>query len=222
MGGPMHAKFTELTPALYAYLVAHNPPPDAVLRDLAAETAALGPISMMQVAPEQGVFLTFLARLLGARRAVEVGTFTGYSAISIARGLIPGGQLLCCDLSDEWAGLARRYFARAGLADRITLRVAPALETLRALPRVPEIDFAFVDADKTGYRAYYDELLPRLRPGGVLAFDNVLWNGQVIDPHDTSEDTAALRELNDLLVQDERVDVVMLPVSDGLTLARRR
>jgi len=218
----MHAKFTELTPALYAYLVAHNPPPDAVLRDLAAETAALGPISMMQVAPEQGVLLTFLARLLGARRAVEVGTFTGYSAISIARGLVPGGQLLCCDLSDEWASIARRYFTRAGLADRITLRVAPALETLRGLPRAPEIDLAFVDADKTGYRAYYDELLPRLRPGGVIGFDNVLWNGRVIDETDRSEDTVALRALNDFLVRDERVEVVMLPVSDGLTLARKR
>src|SRR5690242_20984395 len=123
----MHSKFTELTPALYEYLVAHNPAPDPVLRDLAAETAALGPISMMQVAPEQGVFLGFLAQLLGARRAVEVGTFTGYSAISIARGLAPGGRLLCCDLSEEWAAVARRYFARAGLADRITLQVAPAL-----------------------------------------------------------------------------------------------
>jgi caffeoyl-CoA O-methyltransferase len=222
MAGPMHAKFTALTPALYAYLVAHNPPPDPVLRDLADETAALGPISMMQVAPEQGVLLTFLARLLGARRAVEVGTFTGYSAISIARGLAAGGQLLCCDLSEEWTGIARRYFQRAGLADRITLRVAPALDTIRALPRTPEIDLAFVDADKTGYRDYYEELLPRLRPGGVIGFDNVLWNGHVIEPGDTSEDTAALRALNDFLVRDERVDVVMLPVSDGLTLARRR
>jgi caffeoyl-CoA O-methyltransferase len=222
MAGPMHAKFTELTPELYAYLVAHNPPPDPVLRDLAAETAALGPISMMQVAPEQGVLLTFLGRLLGARRAVEVGTFTGYSAISITRGLAAGGQLLCCDLSDEWAGIARRYFDRAGLAERITLRVAPALETLRALPRAAEIDLAFIDADKTGYRDYYEELLPRLRPGGVIGFDNVLWNGQVVDRTDTSEDTAALRALNDFLVRDERVDVVMLPISDGLTLTRKR
>jgi len=222
MGGSMHAKFTELTPDLYAYLVAHNRPPDPVLRDLAEETAALGAISMMQIAPEQGALLTFLGRLLGARRAVEVGTFTGYSAISIARGLAPDGQLLCCDLSEEWAGIARRYFTRAGLADRITLRIAPAIDTLRGLPRRPEIDLAFVDADKTGYRAYYEELLPRLRPGGVIGFDNVLWNGQVIDRTDTSGDTAALRALNDFLVGDERVDLVMLPVSDGLTLVRKR
>jgi caffeoyl-CoA O-methyltransferase len=218
----MHEKFTTLTPTLYEYLVAHNREPDPVLRDLAAETAALGPISMMQVSVEQGAFLTFLARVLGARRAVEVGTFTGYSAISIARGLAPDGRLLCCDISEEWTTIARRYFARAALAERITLRIAPALDTIRALPSTPEIDLAFIDADKTGYRAYYDELLPRLRPGGVIGFDNVLWSGQVADPTSTSEDTKALRALNDSLVTDERVDLVMLPISDGLTLVRKR
>ncbi len=218
----MHEKFTTLTPALYEYLVAHNPPPDVVLRELAAETAALGRISIMQVAVEQGAFLTFLARLLGARHAVEVGTFTGYSAISIARGLAADGRLLCCDLNEEWAGIARRYFVRAGVTERITLRVAPAIETLRALPPKPEIDLAFIDADKTGYRSYYEELLPRLRPGGVVGFDNVLWTGAVADPANTSDDTVALRALNDFLVRDERVDIVMLPVADGLTLARKR
>ena len=218
----MQEKFTALTPALYEYLIAHNPPPDAVLRDLAAETAALGSISIMQVAVEQGVFLTFLARLLGARRAVEVGTFTGYSAISIARGLAADGRLLCCDLNEEWAGIARRYFVRAGVTERVTLRIAPAIETLRALPPTPEIDLAFIDADKTGYRSYYEELLPRLRPGGVIGFDNVLWNGAVADATNTSDDTVALRALNDFLVRDERVDIVMLPVADGLTLARKR
>jgi caffeoyl-CoA O-methyltransferase len=218
----MHEKFTALTPALYEYLVVHNPAPDAVLRELAEETAGLGPISMMQVAVEQGAFLTFLARLLGARRAVEIGTFTGYSAISIARGLAADGRLLCCDVSEEWTGIARRYFARAGVAERITLKIAPAIETLRALPRTPEIDFAFIDADKTGYRAYYEELLPRLRPGGVVAFDNVLWNGAVIDAADTSENTVAIRALNDFIAGDERVDRVMLPVADGLTLVRKR
>ena len=144
----MHAKFTALTPALYEYLLAHNPPQDAVLRDLAAETAALGPVSMMQVAVEQGAFLTLLTQLLGVRIAVEVGTFTGYSAISIARGLAPGGRLLCCDVSDEWTGVARRAWERAGLLDRITLEIAPALDTLRALPKDPTIDLAFIDADK--------------------------------------------------------------------------
>jgi len=218
----MHDKFTTLTPALYEYVVAHNPPPDAVLRDLAAETAALGPLSLMQIAVEQGAFLTFLARVLGARRAVEVGTFTGYSAISIARGLEPDGHLLCCDVNEEWTAIARRYFARAGLAERITLRLGPALDTLRALPSTPAIDLAFVDADKPNYRAYYEELLPRLAPRGVIVFDNVLWMGQVLDPADTADATQAIRALNDSLVRDERVEAVMLPVSDGITLVRRR
>jgi caffeoyl-CoA O-methyltransferase len=218
----MHEKFTALTPALYGYLVAHNPKPDPVLRDLAAETEALGPVSMMQIAVEQGAFLTLLARLLGARRAIEIGTFTGYSAISIARGLAPGGKLLCCDLSEEWTGIARRYFERAGLTDRITLRVAPALETLATLPATPEIDLVFIDADKTSYREYYETLLPRLAPNGVIVFDNVLWGGSVADASDRSEDTVALRALNDALAADARVDAVMLPVADGLTLVRRR
>src|SRR5262245_32998636 len=146
-GDAMHVKFTALTPELYDYLLAHNPTPDPVLRDLAAETESLGPVSLMQVAVEQGAFLTFLARVLGARRAVEVGTFTGYSAISIARGLAADGQLLCCDVSEEWTAIARRYFTRAGLTDRITLRIGPALDTLRALPGAPEIDLVFIDAD---------------------------------------------------------------------------
>jgi caffeoyl-CoA O-methyltransferase len=218
----MQEKFLALTRELYGYLVAHNPPPDPVLRDLAAETAGLGPISMMQIAVEQGAFLTLLGLLLGARRAIEVGTFTGYSAISIARGLAPGGRLLCCDVSEEWTSIARRYFARAGLADTISLKIAPALETLRALPKTSDVDLVFIDADKTSYRAYYEELLPRLRPNGVIAFDNVLWGGAVADPTDTSDDTVALRALNDFLVTDTRVDTVMLPVADGLTLARKR
>src|SRR5262249_27755264 len=159
------------------------------LRALEAETAALGPISMMQIAREQGVFLTLLARILGARRAVEIGTFTGYSAISIARGLVPGGRLLCCDVSEEWTAIARRYWARAGVADRIELQLAPALETLRTLPLTPEIDLVFIDADKTNYRRYYEELLPRLRPGGLIVFDNVLWGGQVADPSNQEEST---------------------------------
>ena len=218
----MHEKWTTLTSDLYGYLLAHNPAPDPVLRDLAAETAALGPVSLMQVAVEQAGLLTLLGRLLGARQAVEVGTFTGYSAIAIARGLAADGQLVACELSEEWAAIARRYIARAGLADRISLRLGPALGTLRALPRTPEIDLAFIDADKTGYRAYYEELLPRLRPNGVIIFDNVLWMGRVADPSDHEESTRAIRALNDFLVEDERVDAVMLPVADGITLARKR
>src|SRR5258706_10016756 len=192
----MHEKFTALTPPLYEYLLGHNPPQDDVLAALAAETAALGPISMMQIAVEQGVFLTWLTHLLGVELAVEVGTFTGYSAISIARGLAPGGRLVCCDVSEEWTGIARRYWERAKVADRIELHIAPALETLKALPATRPVDLAFIDADKTSYRAYYEELLPRLSPRGVIVFDNVLWGGSVVDAAKNDENTAAIRALN--------------------------
>ena len=215
-------KFTAMTPKLYDYLLAHNPAPDPVLADLRRETAALGDMAVMQIAAEQGLLLTLMARLTGARRAVEVGTFTGYSAISIARGLAPGGRLLCCDVSEPYAAIARRAFARAGVAERIDFVIAPAIETLSALPRTEDIDLAFLDADKTGYRAYYEELLPRLRPGGVILFDNVLWDGAVVDPADRSESTEAIRALNDFLVKDTRVEIVMIPVADGLTIARKK
>ncbi len=218
----MHEKFTALTPALYEYLLAHNPPQDDVLAALAEETAALGPISRMQIAVEQGVFLTWLTGFLGVQLAVEVGTFTGYSAISIARGLPPGGRLLCCDVSDEWTTIARRYWERAKVADRIELRVAPAIETLKALPRSTPVDLAFIDADKTSYRAYYEELLPRLSPRGVIVFDNVLWSGSVADPAKQDESVQAIRAVNDAIAADPRVDAVMLPVADGITLVRRR
>jgi caffeoyl-CoA O-methyltransferase len=218
----MHEKFTALTPPLYEYLLRHNPPQDDVQAALAQETAALGPVSMMQIAVEQGVFLTWLTRLLGVKFAVEVGTFTGYSALSIARGLPPGGRLLCCDVSEEWTGIARRHWERAKVADRIELRIAPAIETLRALPRTTPVDLAFIDADKTSYHAYYEELLPRLSPNGVIVFDNVLWGGSVVDVAKNDENTAAIRALNDFIVSDARVDAVMLPVADGITLVRRR
>jgi caffeoyl-CoA O-methyltransferase len=218
----MSDKFTALTPAVYEYVVAHAPTQDKALRDLAAETAELGPISMMQVAVEQGALLTMLARLIEARRAVEVGTFTGYSAISIARGLAPGGRLLCCDVSEEWTGVARRYFKQAGVDDRIDLRIAPALETLGALPKTSDIDFVFIDADKPNYRAYYEELLPRLRPNGLIVFDNVLWSGRVADPSVQDENTEAIRALNDHVSRDDRVEAVMLPVADGISLVRKR
>ena len=217
----MHDKFLALTPDLYHYVVAHGAPPaDDLLHELTAETAALGPEGRMQIAVEQGAFLTMLARLMNARRAVEVGTFTGYSAICIARGLAGDGRLLCCDVSEEWTAIARRYWARAGLADRIELRLAPAVDTLRALPATPEIDLAFVDADKTGYGDYYDELLPRLRPNGLIVFDNMLWGGSVIDSSNPS--AVALRALADRVYADPRVDAVLLGIADGLLLARKR
>lgn len=211
-----------ISPELHRYVVEHGTPPDPVLASLARETAALGPISIMQVAPEQGAFLTLLARLLGARRIVEVGTFTGYSALCLARGLAEDGHLLCCDVSAEWGAIARRHWEEAGLSERIELRIAPAIETLRALPDEPYVDLGFIDADKTGYPDYYEEILRRLRPGGLVAVDNVLWGGSVLDPEATDADTRAIRGFNDQLAADERVDVVMLPIADGLTLARRR
>jgi caffeoyl-CoA O-methyltransferase len=211
-----------LTPELHEYLVAHGTPPDAIEIDLMEETAALGPIAAMQIAPEQGAFLTLVTRLLDTRFAVEVGTFTGYSALCIARGLAPGGRLLCCDVSEEWTSVGRRYWERAGVADRIELRIAPGLETLRALPRDASIDLAFIDADKPNYPHYYEELLARLRPNGLIAVDNVLWSGNVVNPDVSDDNTAAIRAFNDMIAADDRVDTVMLPLSDGLTLCRKR
>jgi len=185
-------------------------------------TTTLGPIAGMQVAPEQGAFMTMLTALVGARRAVEVGTFTGYSALCIARGLVPGGRLLCCDVSEEWTAVARDAWDAAGVADRIELRIAPAIDTLRALPVERTIDLAFVDADKPMYGAYADELLDRMRPGGVLMVDNVLWGGAVVDSSATDENTVAIRAFNDMVASDDRVDAAMIPLGDGLTLLRKK
>jgi caffeoyl-CoA O-methyltransferase len=217
----MTPKSDFLSPDLHSYLVEHSTQADDVLADLAAETAALGGISSMQIAPEQGAFMGLLTRLLGPRFAVEVGTFTGYSAICVARGLAPGGRLLCCDVSEEWTSVARRYWERAGVADVIDLRLAPALETLRALPTEPSVDLAFIDADKQGYLSYWEELVPRLNPGGVILIDNVLWSGKVIREDVADADTLALRAFNDHAAADKRVELVMLPLADGLTMARR-
>jgi caffeoyl-CoA O-methyltransferase len=218
----MEPKSFLLSPEIHAYLVAHGTPPDPILAELARETAQVGPLAMMQVAPEQGAFLTLVTRLVGARRAIEVGTFTGYSALCIARGLAEGGRLLCCDVSEEWTSVARRYWEKAGVAERIELRIAPAAETLRALPEREEWDLAFIDADKPGYPVYYEEILRRLRPGGLLLADNVLWMGRVVDPAADDPATRAIRAFNDLVARDERVEKVMLPISDGLTLVRKR
>lgn len=215
-------KTVVLTPELHEYVVAHGTPPDDVLRDLIAETRSSTDAAGMQVAPEQGAFLTLLTRLLGVRTAVEVGTFTGYSALCIARGLADGGRLICCDVSEEWTAVARRYWERAGVADSIDLRIGPALDTLRALPRDPTVDLAFIDADKPAYPAYYEELLPRVRPGGLLLVDNVLWGGRVVDADATDKNTEAIRRFNATVTADDRVDVVLLPIADGMTLARKR
>jgi caffeoyl-CoA O-methyltransferase len=205
------------------YLLAHSAGQDELLARLAEETrATFSDFSGMQITADEGALLTMLVRLTGARNAVEVGTFTGYSSICIARGLADGGRLLACDVSGEWTDLARRYWAEAGVADRIDLRLAPAAETLGALPTEPAIDFAFVDADKESYPTYYDELVPRLRPGGLVLLDNVLLGGRVLDETQHDERVTAMRTVNDRVAADDRVDVVMLPIRDGVTVARRR
>lgn len=215
----MTTKPLPLTPELHAYLVAHGSAPDEVVRELAEETrAALPAQAGMQVAPEQAAFLTFLTRLLGVRQAVEVGTFTGLSSLAIARGLAEGGRLTCFDISEEYTGIARRYWTRAGVQDRIELRIGPAAETLRELPRERYLDFAFIDADKVGYPVYWDELVPRMRPGAVIAVDNTLRGGRVLAPQNA--DDRAIAAFNDEILADVRVEVVMLPIADGVTLAR--
>lgn len=212
-----------VTAELIDYAVAHGSSPvDEILADLREETLKLGRPAGMQVGPDQGQLLTMLTRLVEARRAVEVGTFTGYSSLCIARGLADDGTLLCCDVSEEWTALGRAAWARAGLADRIDLRIAPAMETLRALPADEPIDLVFIDADKPGYIDYWNELVPRVRPGGLLLADNVLWSGTIVDAGDTEPNTLALRAFNDAVAADDRVDVVILPAFDGLTIARKR
>ncbi len=215
-------KTVAVTPDIHAYLVAHGSPPDDVQRALIAATDGLGPVSGMQIAPEQGAFMTLLTCLVDARFAVEVGTFTGYSSICIARGLAPGGRLLCLDVNEEWTAIARDHWREAGVDDRIELRLGPAAETLRALPSDPPIDLAFIDADKGGYRTYYDEIVERLRPGGLVLLDNVLWGGSVVDAGDQGDEVVAIRAVNDHVAADDRVEVVMLPIADGLTIARKR
>jgi caffeoyl-CoA O-methyltransferase len=210
-----------LTKPVHDYLVAHAPPLDDVQRDLIAETEALGGISMMQIAPEQGAFMTLLTRLIGARRAIEVGTFTGYSAISIARGLSDDGTLLCCDVNEEWTAIARKYWERAGVDDKIELRIAPAIETLRSLPAGEQFDLAFIDADKPNYPHYYEEVLTRLRSNGVILVDNTLWGGAVADSKATDDNTNAIRAFNDTVAADDRVESTILTVGDGLTLIRK-
>jgi caffeoyl-CoA O-methyltransferase len=215
-------KSFQLSPAIHSYLVEHGTPPDAIQRELMEETQRLGGISMMQIAPEQGTFMTMLARSIGATRAVEVGTFTGYSSLCIARGLPDDGKLLCCDVSDEWTRIGQRFWEKAGVAHKIELKIGPAADTLRALPERDLFDLAFIDADKPGYATYYEEILKRLRQGGLILVDNVLWMGNVVNAEATDPNTLAIRAYNDRVAADPRVDCVMLAVSDGLTILRKR
>jgi caffeoyl-CoA O-methyltransferase len=215
-------KSFHLSAEIHAYIVAHGTPPDAIQQELIEETRKLGGISLMQIAPEQGAFMTLLARAIGARRAIEVGTFTGYSSLCIARGLPEGGQLIACDVNTDWTATARRHWEKAGVAAKIDLRIGPAAETIGALPADPVFDLAFIDADKPNYPVYYELILARLRPGGVILVDNVLWMGQVVNPAANDPHTLAIRAFNDAVARDPRVDCAMLAISDGLTLLRKR
>ena len=212
---------TRIDSDLAEYVRGHASGRDEALRLVEEETASMGELQRMQTAPEQAAFLEMLVRLGAGRRAIEVGTFTGYGAIRIARGLPDGGTLLCCELDPERAGIARRNIDRAGVGERVAIQIGPAIETIRSLPDQPTFDFAYVDADKTGYPDYFAELLPRMNQGGLITFDNVFMGGRILDT-EPDEDTAAMQRLNDLLVNDQRVDSVMLGMADGLSLARVR
>ncbi len=213
-----------LTPELAGYVRATSEAPDEVAADLLDETAAMADRgeapATFQIAPEQGAFMQLFTRAVGARRAIEIGTFTGFSALCIARGLPDDGSLLCLDRSEEWTAVARRYWSRAGLADRIELRLGDALPSLRDLPAVETFDLAFVDADKTGYPDYVEELHPRMTPNGVVLLDNTLRSGRVLDPQ--TDDDRAVVALNAALAADARWETVLLPVADGLTVLRKR
>jgi caffeoyl-CoA O-methyltransferase len=209
---------TEVTQEVVDYLARHARQ-DEVLERVARETAEM-PNAVMQTTPDEAALLTMLARLIAARRALELGTFTGYGAISIARGLADGGRLTCLELDEEYAAMARRNLEDAGVADRVEIVVGPALESLRAMPAEPTFDYVFLDADKPGYPDYYEEILPRLVPGGLLLIDNVLLGGRVTDPQDERE--RIMDELNDRVTADDRVDSAMVLVADGLTFVRRR
>ena len=209
---------------LAAYVVEVGTREPELLVRLREETAAL-PQHGMQIAPEQGAFLALVVELIGARRCIEIGTFTGYSSTVVALALPEDGRLVCCDVSEEWTSLARKYWDEAGVAGKIDLRIAPAAETLDRLLADGEqdtFDFAFIDADKAGYDTYYERVLRLVRPGGLIALDNTLWGGQVLDQDTDDKDTRALRALNAKLADDERITLCLLPLADGVTLARRR
>jgi predicted O-methyltransferase YrrM len=212
-----------MTDRLYDYLLSVSVHEHPELARLRAETAQLAEHNM-QISPEQGQFLALLARLMGARRCIEVGTFTGYSALAVALALPAEGRLLALDVSETWTTVARRHWAAAGIASRIELRLAPALVSLDALLRDGQaggFDFAFIDADKENYQGYYERVLTLLRPGGLVAVDNTLWSGTVADPKVVDRDTAALRAFNAALYADSRIDLSLVPIGDGLTLARK-
>ena len=220
----MSNRTIDLTDTLYDYLLSVSLRETDLQRRLREETATLS-MARMQISPEQGQFMALIARLTGARRCLEVGVFTGYSSLAVALALPDDGRIVACDVSEEWTAIARRYWAAAGVADRIDLRLAPAIDTLDALIAAGDAgtyDLAFIDADKTSYLAYYERALVLLRPGGLLMTDNTLWSGRVADPEVGDADTVALRHYNEHLHRDSRVDLSLVPIGDGLTLARKR
>jgi len=220
----MSRRTLNITDALADYLFTHGVRESNAAAGLRAETAKL-PMAMMQISPEQGALMQMLVKLTGVRRALEVGTFTGYSALVVAEALPADGKLTACDVSAEWTSIGKRFWQQAGVAGKIDLRLRPAVETLDELLAAGErgrFDFAFIDADKSNYDRYYERALELLRPGGLVGVDNTLWNGAVVDPKRNDDDTRAIRALNEKIKADPRVDMVLLPIGDGLTLARKR
>lgn len=220
----MGKRTLDLNERLYDYLLAVSLRDTPVQAALRAETDQLE-MARMQVSADQAQFMALLAKLIGTRRVIEVGTFTGYSALSLAQALPDDGRLITCDVSKEWTDIAKRYWQQAGVADKIELRLAPALETLDALiadRQTDSFDFAFIDADKQNQHNYYERCLELMRPGGLIAVDNVLWGGSVADPENNQDDTRAIRDFNEFVYQDARVDISLVPIGDGVTLARKR
>ncbi|MCL7971782.1 MAG: O-methyltransferase [marine benthic group bacterium] len=215
-----YRKYLLLDDELYDYALAHTTAPDGLQARLIARTADLGDSRRMQVAHSQALFMTFVTRSMGARRALEIGTFTGYSALAIARGLPADGTLVACDVSEDWTSIAREAWSEAGLSGRIDLRIGPALETVGSLPTDPPFDLVFIDADKESYIEYYEAVLPRLSPEGLLLADNTLWEGKVVDREFNDEPTRAIRAFNEHVSADPRTEQVLLPLADGLTVVR--
>lgn len=213
-----------LTDELYAYLKSVSLRETELMEALRNETAKL-PMSAMQIAPEQGQFMALITKLIGAKNVIEVGTFTGYSALAVAQALPDDGKLIACDVSEEWTSIGKRYWQQAGVADKIELHIAPALQTLDALLQnnmVGQFDMAFIDADKENYQHYYESCLQLLRSGGLIMVDNVLWGGSVIDDTNQKPETVAIRKFNEYLYQDQRVDISLIPVGDGISMVRKQ
>ncbi len=220
----MSNKTLSITDALYDYILNVSVREPDVLAELRAETAGLPEVAM-QIAPEQGRFMALLVQIMNAKRCIEVGVFTGYSSLSVALALPPDGSFVACDVSEQWTAIAQRYWEQAGVAEKIDLRLAPASETLGGLlddGLAQQFDFAFIDADKESYAGYYEQLLQLIRPGGLIAVDNVLWSGRVADDGNDEVDTMAIRAFNEILKNDQRIDISLVPIADGLTLARKR